>query len=93
MDHVLIIHAVKDYAAWKHVFDHAATIRKEAGEQSYQLLRYENDRNKVVHFSKWNSIANAKAFFESPRLVAIREQAGVEAPEFIYLQQLEAGDL
>ncbi len=93
MDHVLIIHAVKDYAAWKQIFDNAAAIRKEAGEQSYQLLRYERDPNKVVHFSKWESIAKAKAFFESPRLVAIREQAGVEAPEFIYLQQLEAGDL
>ena len=93
MDHVLIIHAVKDYAAWKEIFDNAAGIRKEAGEQSYQLLKYESDANKVVHFSKWQSIAKAKAFFESPRLVAIREQAGVEAPEFIYLQQLEAADL
>ena len=32
MDYVLIIHAVKDYAAWKQIFDDAATIRKEAGE-------------------------------------------------------------
>jgi quinol monooxygenase YgiN len=93
MEYVLIIHAVKDYAAWKTIFDNAIGIRKEAGEQSYQLLKYEHDSNKVVHFSKWDSIANAKAFFESPRLIAIREQAGVEAPEFIYLQQLEAAVL
>jgi quinol monooxygenase YgiN len=93
VDHVLIIHAVKDYAAWKQVFDNAATIRKEAGELSYQLLKFEHDPNKVVHFSRWKSIEKAKAFFESPKLVAIREQAGVEAPEFIYLQQLEAGAL
>lgn len=32
MDYVLIIHAVKDYSAWKKIFDDAATIRKEAGE-------------------------------------------------------------
>lgn len=93
MEHVLIIHAVKDYPAWKQVFDGAASIRKAAGEQSYQVLRYENDANKIVHFSKWASIAQAKAFFESPRLVEIRRQAGVEAPEFIYLNQLEAGVL
>jgi quinol monooxygenase YgiN len=93
MDHVLIIHAVKDYAAWKQIFDGAAGIRKEAGELSYQLLRFEHDANKVVHFSRWKSIENAKAFFESPRLVAIREQAGVEAPEFMYLEQLEAAVL
>ena len=91
--HVLIIHAVQDYGAWKKMFDAAAAIRKQAGEQSFQLLRYENDLNKVVHFSRWESIEKAKAFFASPRLAEIRKQAGVEAPEFIYLHQLEAGIL
>lgn len=93
MDHVLIIHAVKDYPAWKRVFDQAASLRKDAGERSYQLLRYQTDANKVVHFSQWQSIALAKAFFESPRLVEIRRQAGVESPEFIYLHSLESGVL
>ena len=40
-----------------------------------------------------NSDAKAKAFFESPELVEIRRQAGVESPEFLYLHQLEAGTL
>ncbi|MEO5794242.1 MAG: antibiotic biosynthesis monooxygenase [Rhodoferax sp.] len=93
MDYVLIIHAVQDYSAWKKVFDAAAAIRKEAGERSYQVLRYQADANKIVHFSQWESIAQARQFFESPRLVEIRKQAGVEAPEFIYLQALEAGVL
>ena len=93
MQHVLIIHEVADYAAWKRVFDGAAQIRKEAGELSYQLLRYEDEPRKIVHFSAWVSIAAARAFFESPRLVKIREEAGVHSPEFIYLEQLEAGTL
>jgi heme-degrading monooxygenase HmoA len=93
LDHVLIIHAVQDYEAWKKVFDAAAAMRRDAGERSFQVLRYENDPNKVVHFSRWDSMAKAKAFFESDRLEEIRRQAGVEAPEFIYLHQLEAGTL
>jgi len=93
MDYVLIIHAVKDYPAWKAVFDEAAEIRKAAGEVSFQVLRYEENPNKIVHFSRWQSLAKAKAFFESPRLVEIRRQAGVEAPEFIYLNQLDQGVL
>ena len=93
MDHVLIIHAVKDYSAWKVAFDEAASIRAAAGEQSYQVLRDVADANKVVHFSKWESIAQAKAFFESPAVAEIRRKAGVEAPEFIYLQELESGVL
>lgn len=93
MPHVLIIHAVKDYPAWKTVFDDAAGIRKSAGEISYQLLKYDSDANKIVHFSAWSSLANARAFFESPKLVEIRARAGVEAPEFIYLDQIESGTL
>ncbi len=93
MAHVLIIHEVADYAAWKIVFDNAAAIRKEAGERSYQVLRYENEPNRIVHFSVWTSIPDAKAFFESPRLVQIRKEAGVKAPEFIYLEELESGAL
>lgn len=93
MQHVLIIHEVADYPAWKRVFDQAAGIRREAGERSYQVLRYENAPHKIVHFSAWTSIAAARAFFESPQLIEIRAQAGVTAPEFIYLEMLESGDL
>lgn len=91
--HVLIIHEVADYPAWKAIFDTAADIRREAGERTYQVLRYESDANKIVHFSTWTSLSDARAFFESPRLVKIRQEAGVKAPEFIYLEQLEAGTL
>lgn len=93
MPYVLIIHEVADYTAWKQVFDRAATIRQEAGERSYQVLRYQSDPNKVVHFSAWISLAAAQRFFESPELIAIRAAAGVKSPEFIYLEQLEAGTL
>ena len=93
MQYVLIIHEVADFPVWKKVFDAAAGLRQEAGERSYQVLKFESDANKLVHFSAWTSIADAKAFFESPRLVKLREEAGVKAPEFIYLEQLEAGTL
>jgi quinol monooxygenase YgiN len=91
MEHILIIHEVEDYEAWKKIFDDAASIRKNAGELSYQVLKLATNANKIVHFSKWTSIANAKAFFESAKLVEIRQQAGVKAPEFIYLELLEEG--
>jgi heme-degrading monooxygenase HmoA len=93
MQYVLIIHAVKHYLAWKAVFDDAAGIRKAAGEQSYQLLAYQGDPNKVVHFSHWSSLEKARDFFESTALVEIRARAGVEAPTFIYLEKIEEGAL
>lgn len=48
MSHVLLIHEVADYEAWKIIFDRAA---------------------------------------------GIREEAGVKAPDFIYLEELTAGTL
>jgi quinol monooxygenase YgiN len=93
MQYVLIIHEVDAYQAWKAVFDQAADIRKNAGEISYQLLRYDNDANAIIHFSEWTSLDNARRFFESPELVEIRKNAGVKTPNFLYLQELERGVL
>ena len=93
MPYVLIIHEVEAYQTWKVVFDNAAMIRKNAGEISYQLLRYDTDANVIVHFSAWNSLDNARQFFESPELIEIRKKAGVKAPVFHYLQTLEKGVL
>ena len=88
---VLIIHDVADYPAWKQVFDDAATLRRDAGEISFQVLSDQSRPDRIVHFSRWSSTKAARAFFESPRLVEIRKQAGVHAPEFIYLTERDAG--
>ena len=93
MQYVLIIHEVADYPAWKKIFDGAAAIRRVAGERSYQVLKFHNDPNKIVHFSAWTSIAEAKTFFESEKVAKIRAEAGVKSPDFHYLDQLDAGTL
>ncbi len=93
MQYVLIIHEVEAYPAWKAIFDQAADIRKTAGEISYQLLRYDSDANNIVHFSEWSSLDQARRFFESRELVEIRKKAGVKAPNFIYLHEIERGVL
>ncbi|MCP9849541.1 antibiotic biosynthesis monooxygenase [Cyanobium sp. Morenito 9A2] len=93
MPHVLILHAVESYPAWKRFFDDAATIRREAGEISFQLLRDASDPQQLVHLSAWTSLAAARLFFESPELVKLRQEAGVHAPTFLYLDELERGVL
>ena len=93
MPHVLIIHEVDDYPAWKAVFDDPAQLRREAGERSFQVLRDAGDTGRIVHFSTWTSLDGARAFFQSPELVEIRARAGVRDPEFLYLQELDAGIL
>jgi len=89
----MIIHEVEDYTAWKIVFDNAAGIRKEAGEISFQVFKYDSMPNKIIHLSLWNDMEKAKQFFNSPKLVQIRKEAGVKAPDFIYLDLLDEGVL
>lgn len=93
MAFVLIVHQVDDFSKWKMVFDSAAGIRKAAGEISFQVLTSETDANKVIHFSRWKSLAGAQRFFELPELIAICRKAGVHAPEFTYLNERDHGDL
>lgn len=93
MPFVLIIHEVAAYSVWKPIFDQAADIRKAAGEICYQLLRNDRDANHIVHFSEWVSLDHARRFFESPELVEIRTRAGVKAPDFLYLEEIEQGRL
>ena len=93
MQYVLILHEVASYPAWKLIFDGAASMRKAAGERSFQVLKHVGDANRIVHFSAWTSTADARRFFESPELVRIRAEAGVQSPEFIYLEELDSGVL
>ena len=93
MSYVLIIHEVDDYLAWKSGFDNASALRKEAGELEYQVLQYEAEPNRVVHYSKWQSHEKARVFFESAEVQKIRKDLGVKTPKFIYLNESESGIL
>jgi len=93
MSYVLIIHDVDSYPEWKSGFDDASSLRKNAGELEYHVLQDENDANRVVHYSKWQSLSKAKAFFESDEVQKIRDNLGVKKPKIIYLNNTESGVL
>jgi heme-degrading monooxygenase HmoA len=77
MASVLVQHQVKDYAAWKKVFDAAFDLRKSSGELSVQIYRDASDPNKLTIMNRWNSLENAQKFVHSPELMSTMENAGV----------------
>jgi heme-degrading monooxygenase HmoA len=77
MASILITHEVKDFAAWKKVFDSSADLRRSSGEVSVQLFRDASDPNKVTVLNRWKSMADAQKFILSPELKAAMERAGV----------------
>jgi quinol monooxygenase YgiN len=88
MASVLIQHQVKDFAAWKKVFDSAIDLRTASGELSAQVYRDASDPNKLTVINKWDSMANAQKFVHSPELKASMEKAGVVgAPAVFFLNE------
>lgn len=88
---VVVIHEVADYIRWKSAFDAAADLRIAAGEIDFEVLRADDDPNLVIHLATWSSLTDARAFFESDEVEAIRRSAGVVSPTFHYLTIDDAG--
>lgn len=77
MTRSMIQQSVKDYAAWKKVYDSLADVRSSKGAISDQVFQDANDRNKVTVLVGWKSLESAKAWAESSELKAAQERAGV----------------
>ena len=80
MASMLVQHQVKDYAEWKRVYDSVADLRSTNGELSDRIYRDESDPNKLTVMFKWDTLANARKYAQSPELKAAMENAGVEGP-------------
>jgi heme-degrading monooxygenase HmoA len=81
---MLIQHQVKDYAAWRKVFDSANDLRVSSGELASQIYRDATNPNRVTVLNTWDTLAKAQKFAHSPELKAAMEKAGVEGPPSIF---------
>jgi quinol monooxygenase YgiN len=82
---VLLVHKVKNYDAWKTVFDGDVQARKDAGMSGHSLMRGATDPNLVAIWAPIGDIEKAKAFFGNKALKDKMKQAGVQGkPEVSY---------
>jgi antibiotic biosynthesis monooxygenase (ABM) superfamily enzyme len=92
MAYMLVRHSVKDYEAWKSVFDSVSDLRQRYGEKSYQILRQENGSNDLVALFEWDNLDNARKYATSPELKAAMQQAGVTGkPDILFLEEAARG--
>jgi quinol monooxygenase YgiN len=84
MASMLVQHKVKDFTDWKNVYDSVADLRTKNGELSDSIYRDASDPNSLTIIFKWDSLANAQKYAQSPELKAAMEKAGVEGPPSIY---------
>ena len=81
--YTIATHPVRDFDAWKAIFDQFEPIRKEAGERSAVVLRHADDPNMVTIINTWDSIEAPQAFLNREELKAGMAEAGVAAPPTI----------
>jgi len=83
--HAVINHPVKDYVAWRAVYDSAEPVRKQAGFTGAEVFRDPKDPNLIVVIHRFPSVEAAQGFFGKPELKEAMTKAGVAAPPTITL--------
>jgi hypothetical protein len=80
-----VITKVKDFAAWKSVFDADVAARKEAGFAAQGIMRGLDSEKQVVVWLAVTDVEKAKTFFADKSLRARMKAAGVEGKPEIHL--------
>jgi hypothetical protein len=85
MPMIIVRHKVKDYAAWKKVFDADKPNQTAAGLSNARLFRSDGDASEVVILMDAASVDKAKMFAASPDLKAAMQSAGVVDQPTVFL--------
>ena len=78
-------HPVKDFAAWKLVYDSAQPIREKAGVTGAEVFQDPADPTKVVIIHRFPSIEAAQGFLANPALKEAMMNGGVTAPPSVLM--------
>lgn len=90
---VIAQHTVRDYDAWKLVFDEHQAVRTRHGATGHELYRGLEDPNEVTVVNHFPSKEQAEAFAADPSLKEAMERGGViSQPRFTWAQEAEAVD-
>jgi quinol monooxygenase YgiN len=87
---VVIEHGLKDWGAWKRVFDEHAASRKQYGCLREELFRAHGDEHTIMNVMRWPDRASAESFLADPSLADAFGRAGVTgAPRFTFWETVE----
>jgi quinol monooxygenase YgiN len=78
-------HRVRDYAAWREVYDGFADVQREGGVRAAAVYQSVDDPNDVTVTHDFDDVETARAFFSSPELRDAMMRAGVEGEPTLFL--------
>ena len=75
---LVVHHRVRDYDAWKPVFDEHEAVRVSHGEAEHRIYRMLADANSVAIHNDFPSVEAARGFLADPSLPEAMARGGVE---------------
>jgi heme-degrading monooxygenase HmoA len=90
---IMVQHTVRDYDAWKAVFDEHQAVRTQYGATGHLLYQGAEDPNEVTVVNQFPSREQAEAFAADPSLKEAMERGGViSEPRITWAQETEDVD-
>jgi hypothetical protein len=82
---LFVRHQVSDYEKWRKVYEGIASLRTQAGVTDAATYQADGSANDVIVTHDFGSIAEAKAFLESPQLREAMDEAGVVGAPTVWI--------
>ena len=82
---LFVRHQVSDYAKWHEVYESVAPLQKQAGVIGEAVYQVDGDPNDVIVTHDFDSVAEAKAFMESPEARQAMGEAGVVGTPIVWI--------
>jgi len=88
MAKLYVHHKVKDYVAWRKVFDDLTTMRTQYGCTGHQVFQSPSDPKEITILTDWKTVEQAKAYAMSTDLKEGMQNAGVlSQPDVMFLAE------
>jgi heme-degrading monooxygenase HmoA len=88
---VIVQHKVRDFDAWKPVFDEHGDVRRKHGATGHEIYRGMDDPNEITIVNHFPSKERAEAFAADPSLKEAMARGGViSEPRIIWAEETEA---
>ena len=86
MSHLLVRHRVRDFDAWRRVFDSHLEAQRRAGIRITHVWRSVADPTEVVLLFEVDDVERAKRFVYAPEVPGSQQESGVvDTPHILFL--------
>jgi len=85
---LFVHHKVKDYAAWRKIFDDLTAMRTGYGCAGQKVFQSPSDPNEITILTEWKNVDQAKTYAASNDLKEGMKNAGVTSqPDVMFLAE------